>query len=61
LGVVGGWPGAIVAQQMLRHKTQKASFRSAFWGSVVINVIVVVVFATPLFSLFVDASRRPLG
>jgi uncharacterized membrane protein YsdA (DUF1294 family)/cold shock CspA family protein len=61
LGVAGGWPGAIVAQQTLRHKTQKASFRSAFWGSVVLNLIVFVGFTTPLFSLFVDASRRPLG
>jgi len=37
-GVVGGWPGAIVAQQTLRHKTKKASFRAAFWGTVVLNV-----------------------
>jgi uncharacterized membrane protein YsdA (DUF1294 family) len=61
LGVVGGWPGAIVAQQTLRHKTQKASFRLAFWGSVLVNLIAFVVLATPLFALFVDASRRPLG
>jgi uncharacterized membrane protein YsdA (DUF1294 family) len=26
LGLVGGWPGAIVAQQLLRHKTRKPSF-----------------------------------
>jgi uncharacterized membrane protein YsdA (DUF1294 family)/cold shock CspA family protein len=38
LGLVGGWPGAIAAQQMLRHKSSKASFRSAFWGTVVLNV-----------------------
>jgi uncharacterized membrane protein YsdA (DUF1294 family) len=60
LGVVGGWPGAILAQQMLRHKTQKTSFRVPFWGSVVANLIVFVVFATPLFSLFVEASERPV-
>ncbi len=39
LGVVGGWPGAIVAQQVLRHKTLKASFQGMFWISVVINVL----------------------
>lgn len=39
LGLVGGWPGAIVAQQLLRHKTSKASFRAAFWGTVVLNVV----------------------
>ncbi|TFD88553.1 DUF1294 domain-containing protein [Cryobacterium lactosi] len=60
LGIVGGWPGAIVAQQMLRHKTQKASFRRAFWGSVVVNVIVFAVFATPAFALFVEWTKRSL-
>ena len=38
-GAIGGWPGAIVAQQTLRHKTKKASFRAAFWGTVVLNVV----------------------
>lgn len=39
LGLVGGWPGAIVAQQALRHKSNKPSFRSAFWATVVVNVV----------------------
>lgn len=60
LGVVGGWPGAIVAQQTLRHKMKKASFRSTFWGSVVVNLIVFMVFSTPAFALFAAASARPL-
>ena len=48
LGAAGGWPGAIIAQQILRHKSNKAAFRSAFWGSVVVNVIAFVVFTSPL-------------
>jgi len=48
LGLAGGWPGAIVAQQLLRHKTRKASFQSAFWGSVVFNVAGFVVYHSPL-------------
>jgi uncharacterized membrane protein YsdA (DUF1294 family) len=48
LGFVGGWPGAIVAQQTLRHKTNKAGFRSAFWGSVVLNAVAFVAFTSPL-------------
>ena len=48
LGFAGGWPGAVVAQQVLRHKTQKASFRRAFWVSVLANVAVFVALATPL-------------
>ncbi|MGY4857677.1 DUF1294 domain-containing protein [Cryobacterium sp. AP23] len=56
LGIVGGWPGAIAAQQMLRHKTQKVSFRRAFWVTVVVNLIVFALFATPVFSLLVEAA-----
>lgn len=42
LGMFGGWPGAILAQQLLRHKTAKRSFRAVFWVSVLINVAVFV-------------------
>lgn len=47
LGLVGGWPGAIVAQQMLRHKTIKPSFRAGFWLSVVVNIGVLVFLCSP--------------
>lgn len=47
LGLLGGWPGAILAQQFLRHKSSKASFRSAFWGTVVLNVGAFVVLSSP--------------
>jgi uncharacterized membrane protein YsdA (DUF1294 family) len=48
IGLVGGWPGALAAQQLLRHKTSKPSFRVAFWGTVVLNVAAFVFFASPL-------------
>jgi uncharacterized membrane protein YsdA (DUF1294 family)/cold shock CspA family protein len=38
LALAGGWPGAMAAQQILRHKTKKASFRIVFWLTVVLNV-----------------------
>lgn len=38
LALFGGWPGAIVAQQRLRHKTQKVSFRLVFYIALVANV-----------------------
>lgn len=55
LGLIGGWPGAIVAQQTLRHKTKKVSFRFEFWVTVVVNVFVFVVLTTPAFTRVVGA------
>ena len=37
LGLIGGWPGALLAQQVLRHKSKKESFRMTFWWTVVVN------------------------
>jgi uncharacterized membrane protein YsdA (DUF1294 family) len=34
----GGWPGALLAQKMFRHKTQKASFRRVFWAVVCLHI-----------------------
>ncbi|MFM9919949.1 DUF1294 domain-containing protein [Lacisediminihabitans sp. H27-G8] len=48
LGIIGGWPGAIVGQQVFRHKTRKRGFRSAFWGTVVLNVLAFVTFSVVL-------------
>ncbi len=47
LGMLGGWPGAILAQQLLRHKTTKPSFRAVFWASVLVNVFVFVALNAP--------------
>jgi len=38
LALVGGWPGAVLAQQKLRHKTIKKSFRLVFCATVVVNL-----------------------
>lgn len=35
--LIGGWPGAAIAQQLLRHKSQKQEFRLKFWFTVIIN------------------------
>jgi uncharacterized membrane protein YsdA (DUF1294 family) len=33
----GGWPGAVLAQQWLRHKSSKAAFRARFRVTVIVN------------------------
>ncbi|WP_417665439.1 DUF1294 domain-containing protein [Pseudidiomarina sp.] len=41
LSVLGGWPGALIAQQQFRHKTRKNSFRVVFYLTVIVNVAAV--------------------
>lgn len=36
-GLMGGWPGALAAQRLLRHKWKKASFQVVFWATVILN------------------------
>ncbi len=48
LSLIGGWPGALLAQQFLRHKSTKQEFRQVFWGTVIINVAGLVVLVSPL-------------
>ena len=45
LGLLCGWPGAVLAQQWLRHKSSKRSFQVLFWISVAINVAAFVYFS----------------
>lgn len=47
LALMGGWPGALVAQQRLRHKSSKVSFLAAFWLMVLLNCGVFVWLLTP--------------
>ena len=45
LELAGGWPGALLAQRLLRHKTVKASYRSSFWTMVALHIVIVAVLA----------------
>ena len=41
MDLLGGWPGALIAQQQSRHKTAKSSFQSVFWFTALMNIAVV--------------------
>ena len=51
LAFAGGWPGALLAQQLLRHKTIKSEFRAVFWGTVILNVAGFLLFCSPMHQL----------
>lgn len=38
LALAGGWPGALLAQRLFRHKTKKRPFQWVFLGTVVFNL-----------------------
>lgn len=37
VALLGGWPGALLAQDLFHHKVSKAPFQSVFWVTVVVN------------------------
>ena len=39
--LLGGWPGALIAQRFFRHKTQKMTFRLLYWLIVALHLALV--------------------
>lgn len=39
IDLMGGWPGALVARRVFRHKTTKQPFRTIFWATVMVNCV----------------------
>jgi uncharacterized membrane protein YsdA (DUF1294 family) len=39
LALLGGWPGAWFGQQILRHKSSKASFQIVYRATVALNLV----------------------
>ncbi|RON41084.1 DUF1294 domain-containing protein [Pseudomonas brassicacearum] len=37
--LAGGWPGALLAQQLFRHKTRKISYQLLFWIIVLLHQV----------------------
>jgi len=47
MSLFGGWPGALIAQQTLRHKSSKAEFQGAFKFTALLNLAVTTWLLTP--------------
>ena len=45
MGLLFGWPGALAAQRLLRHKSSKKEFLFVFWLTVFLNIAAVVYLA----------------
>ncbi|WDM57386.1 DUF1294 domain-containing protein [Pseudomonas sp. NEEL19] len=53
--LLGGWPGALLAQQLFRHKTRKLSYQLLFWAIVLLHQVFWADW------LFFDGRFLPLG
>ena len=57
LALACGWPGALLAQQLLRHKSAKSEFLRRFWFAAGANVALFVLLATPLLRSVLEWIR----
>jgi uncharacterized membrane protein YsdA (DUF1294 family)/cold shock CspA family protein len=39
VSLLGGWPGALLAQRVYRHKTRKQPFQAVFWAAALVNCV----------------------
>ena len=58
LSLLGGWPGALIAQQTLRHKSSKEEFRFMFWLTVIVNCAILVWLFTDSGSMFFESLLK---
>ena len=60
LALAGGWPGAMLAQRNLRHKSRKTSFRVNFWITVLLNCAALVWLHTSESGALLEQKLRGL-
>ncbi|MBP8145152.1 MAG: DUF1294 domain-containing protein [Inhella sp.] len=50
LALLGGWPGALLGQQIFRHKTAQPRFLRISWAMVVLNLLLLIAICTPVLT-----------
>lgn len=60
LSLIGGWPGALWAQYLLRHKSRKQPFKSILWVTIVFNICVLIGLFTTSGREFIQTSLASL-
>jgi uncharacterized membrane protein YsdA (DUF1294 family)/cold shock CspA family protein len=61
LSLLGGWPGAKIAQSFLRHKSKKLSFRITFWVTVIANCVALYWLITPKGSIWLKSILKNIN
>jgi len=61
LDFIGGWPGALVAQRLFRHKTKKQSFQITFWATVILNCGVLILMFTPQGAIILHSILKAVS
>ena len=58
LGLLCGWPGALLAQRWLRHKSRKPAFQWPLWATVIVNLCVLAWLSTAAGQAVIDGVVR---
>ena len=59
MALLGGTPGAMAAQHVLRHKTRKEPFRTVLWLITIVQVVILAGTATWLLYEPVASATHP--
>ncbi len=61
LSLIGGWPGAKIAQSFLRHKSKKLSFRITYWITAIANCGGLYLLITPKGNMWLKSILKNIN
>jgi uncharacterized membrane protein YsdA (DUF1294 family) len=59
--LIGGWPGAALAEKLVHHKSRKRSFQIAYWITIALNGIAFFWMLSPQGSAHLRSFLSGLG